>query len=71
MGRFHTVAQSGVAHLSGPSNRYDEMALAARVVRQTLYCHGQQAFPNHSSGRVPSHSNDTTIFNGVQDLADP
>ena len=23
MGRFHTVAQSGVAHLSGPSNRYD------------------------------------------------
>lgn len=71
MGRFHTVAQSGFARLSGPSNRCDDQVLDPRVVRQTLCRHGQQAFPNHSSGRVPSHSNDTAIFDRVQDLADP
>ena len=32
--------------LSGPSNRYDDQVLDARVVRQTLCCHGQQALLN-------------------------
>ncbi|MNV07785.1 hypothetical protein D3C71_982350 [compost metagenome] len=46
MGRFHTVALSGVAPLSGPGNHSDDKVLAPRVVRQTLCCHGQQAFLN-------------------------